>query len=521
MRHKAIGDWAENVLSRMTLKQKLGQLLLTRASVQDIEELVAEGLVGGFFAANHVSSERLEQLKSMSSIPLLIAQDLEVGFTAGSLKWSSAMSVAAAGDSRLAYEWAYRQGLEARKAGANAVFGPVLDIAMNPRGELCGIRTFGADPHRVADLGAAAARGYQDAGLLPFAKHFPGFGRGPQDAHIELSVLDTDENTLWENDLLPYRKAVEQGLWGVMTGHILAPAVDADLPSPVSGAIMGLLSRMGFHGLTVTDSLAMKGILYHYEAKHLYPQAIISGHDLLLADYQTPDRLGIAYLEEAVEDGRIPEELLDRKVLRILRMKEILENIAAQEVDRPQTAAFYQSIADRSMTGLRTDGKSFQALEADRSILFVIVSQDSVDVEGELSAGENPTSELILRLREDFPHARCEVIPLQPSTLEVQKVLQAGLQAEQVCYIAHTPTRCYMGTNTYMPGVRAMVRGMRSKIHTFVVWGNPYAAEELPPLEQYLFCYDRGPWVDSVARTLKGTLQPQGKIPVPVAVNRS
>lgn len=502
MCHKPTGDWAEHVLSRMTLKQKLGQLLLTRASVQDIEELVAEGLVGGFFAANHVSSERLGQLKSMSSIPLLIAQDLEVGFTAGSLKWSSAMSVAAVGDSRLAYEWAYRQGLEARKAGANAVFGPVLDIAMNPRGELCGIRTFGADPHQVADLGAAAVRGYQDAGLLTFAKHFPGFGRGPQDAHIELSVLDTDENTLWENELLPYRKAVEQGLWGVMTGHILAPAVDADLPSPVSGAIMGLLSRMGFHGLTVTDSLAVKGILYYYEAKHLYPQAIISGHDLLLADYQTPDRLGVAYLEEAVEDGRMPEEMLDRKVLRILRMKKRLENIVVQELDRPQTAAFYQSIADRS-------------------ILFVIVSQNSVDVEGELSAGENPTSELILRLRGGFPHAHCEVIPLQLSTLEVQKVLQEGLQAEQACYIAHTPTRCYMGTNTYMPGIRAMVRGMRSRTHTFVVWGNPYAAEELPLLEQYLFCYDRGPWVDSVVRTLKRTLQPQGKLPVSVAINRS
>jgi beta-N-acetylhexosaminidase len=249
-----MSSWAAKQLSEMTLEQKVGQLLVSRASVKDVDALVSEGIVGGLYVSNDVPAERIKELKALAATPLLIAQDLEAGYTSGSLKWSSAMSLAAVGDERLAYDWAYMHGLEARRAGVNAVFGPVLDIAMNRQGELCGIRTLGSDPRQAAQLAAAVVSGYQAAGLLPFAKHFPGFGRGIQDAHIELSELNADRATMWEEDLLPYRIAIDKSnLMGVMTGHISVPSINPDVPLPMSRRIMQLLDDIGFRGLAITE----------------------------------------------------------------------------------------------------------------------------------------------------------------------------------------------------------------------------------------------------------------------------
>ncbi|MBN1352257.1 hypothetical protein JXJ21_22865 [candidate division KSB1 bacterium] len=510
-------QWVQHTLNGMTLEEKVGQLLFSRAHIPDIEQSIKDGIVGGFYALNHVPAERIAELKALAKVPLLVAQDLEAGYTANSLQWSTALALGAIDDPQLAYDWANMQAIEARQIGVQAVFGPVLDIAMNPDGALCGIRALSGDAQQAASLGVAVVKGFQAAGMLPFAKHFPGFGRGPQDAHIELSVIDTDRETFYNEDVLPYRKAIaEAGLMGVMTGHIRVDCIDPEMPLPMSKKLMDVLKEIGFNGLAVTDSLAMKGILYHYPAEVLYPGAILSGHDMIIADYQTPDRIGFGYLLQAVKAGRISESMLNRKVTRLLQMKEFLNNVNVADADRELHRKTFTTICERAMTAYCHDGAEFEPIDRSKKSLFVVVSEDAADVEGELPSGRSQTQELVRALKAAFPNSTVRVIPLCQEAVLIEKVLCDGMAHEEVHVIAHATGRAYSGMSIYHLTFQALVRGLAPKIHTFVIWGNPFAAKDLPPLKQVLFTYDYGPWIDAAMKILTGESKPKGRLPVKI-----
>ncbi|HRE29394.1 MAG TPA: glycoside hydrolase family 3 N-terminal domain-containing protein, partial [Anaerolineales bacterium] len=118
------------------------------------------------------------------------------------------LAVGSAGSEALAYEFAKLTAIEARAAGYNTVFGPLLDIALNPRSSCLGPRTFGGDPDQVARLATAAVKGYQDQGMVVTAKHYPGFGESRTDSHLGMVYLDGDEEGLLQRELVPYLRAM-------------------------------------------------------------------------------------------------------------------------------------------------------------------------------------------------------------------------------------------------------------------------------------------------------------------------
>ncbi|RAV01970.1 glycoside hydrolase family 3 protein [Paenibacillus sp. YN15] len=507
--------WVRSTLDSMSLKEKVGQLIISRESRDTIEDSIAKGHVGGFYAANHVSGERITKLKSLSKTPLLVAQDLEVGHCSGALSWPSAMALGAIDDEETAYNWAYYQALDARRQGVNAVFGPVLDVALNPESQATSTRPLSGDPQQAARLAAAVVKGYQDAGLLPFAKHFPGFGRGNQDVHLELSKYKADKQTLLKEDLLPYRQAIQEAsLAGIMTGHIRIDEIDSELPMPLSSKQMELLKEIGFNGLTITDSLSMKGIQYLYQDEILYPGAILSGHDMILANNRLPDELGLEYVVRTVEDGRIPLAEIERRVIRILQMKEYLEQVPLRELDVAKAASLFSSMSQRSMTALRSDGEAFQAINPSWKSLFVIVSQEFTQVEGELSAAHTPVEMLADKLKERFPNSDIAFLPIFPSASQNEELLHKSLAYEQVHIVANAVKRAYSGIAHYQDPLLSMVRAMQTKIGTFVVFGNPAAAKDLPALPQLLFCYGGYLWIEACVEVLSGRLRPEGKLPI-------
>lgn len=360
----------DNLIKNMTLRQKLGQLIISRPMAENIEENVAKGEIGGLYVTNKV--ETLAKLKQLTPFPLLIAQDLEMGKTLGGPIWPDAMSVSAADSLEDAYLWAFLQGKQARSFGVNAVFGPVLDIALCDRAENTGYRTIGSDPSRVADYGAEMIRGYQDAGVLPFAKHYPGFGRAVGDPHMELSKIDVDLDTLLAEELLPYQKAIQkQGLQGIMSGHVLAKRID-EYPATVSEKLIDLLRKeLHFDGLLITDSLAMQGILQYDHSQFLYENTILSGHDMFLANYHLPDQICLDYLEEAVKVGRLPLSLVEEKVRRILTVKYRLESQEALPWNEKENSTVFDRISERAPSYFRTDGGAFLPLPQDERVYCI------------------------------------------------------------------------------------------------------------------------------------------------------
>jgi len=457
---------------------------------------------------------RVEEFTRLSPFPLFIAQDLEAGQTAGGPIWPSAMAVSSADSPEDAYRWAFLQGKQARSFGVNAAFGPVLDVALSDLAENTGYRSVGSDPSRVAEYCAEMVRGYQDAGVLPFAKHYPGFGRAQGDPHMELSVIDPDYGTLCTEELLPYRKAIaDAGLMGVMSGHVLAENVDS-LPATVSKKLIDILRcELGFDGLLMTDSLAMQGILHYDSTPNLYKRAILAGHDIILANYNLPDADVLDYLEESVNSGSLPLALVEEKVRRILAVKLQLEEFRPLPWSEEENTAVFDRIAAHAPAFVRRDGGAFEPLDPGEKYYCVFFTEEQAAVEGELSGERTNTGKLCDSLRAAFPHMKIDILPPAPVSAQIQRTLKTALGYEKVIVIARTAIGAYTGHDSLMPQMQSLIRALSRRLDTLVLWGTPFAVRPIRKfVPQMLFIYDsRRPVLD---RLLTGELAPQGKLPV-------
>lgn len=209
-----------------------------------IERLIREGRVGGviLFAGNIASVAQARALtRDLQSVaadaglpPLWISVDQEGGIINRIVRdfpvFPSAMAIGAAGDEQAAAAAGRVTGRALRALGFNVNHAPVLDVNTNPYNPIIGIRSFGEEPEAVARLGRAYARALQDERVLATAKHFPGHGDVTVDSHLDLPVVDNPLEALEREELLPFRAAFEGGTEGLMTAHILYPALDADWP---------------------------------------------------------------------------------------------------------------------------------------------------------------------------------------------------------------------------------------------------------------------------------------------------
>jgi beta-N-acetylhexosaminidase len=137
---------------------------------------------------------------------------------------------------------------------------PVCDVPGEGMHEAIGDRAFHPDPHVVAALARATARGLLAGGVQPVMKHMPGQGRARADSHLELPVVDAGADAL-ARDAIPFRALADDVPWG-MTAHVLYPALDPANCATLSARIIAeaVRQRIGFHGVLVSDDLRMKAL---------------------------------------------------------------------------------------------------------------------------------------------------------------------------------------------------------------------------------------------------------------------
>ena len=344
-------DWVEDTLDSLDLRGRAAQLVMVwmsgaYASRTDEEQVRIEGLVSQHGIGGIVISlgtpdayvARLNRLQSAADVPLLVAADIEAGpgFRVGGIYalpsgmdmggatvLPPAMAFGAADDEGLAYEAGRITALEARALGVHLNFAPVLDVNNNPDNPVINTRSFGADPHRVGDLGVAYLEGAREGGLMTTAKHFPGHGDTGMDSHLTLAVIPGDRGRLDEIELVPFRRAVGAGVDAIMTAHVAAPGILGPDPPPatLSPYFMTRLLRdeMGFEGVLFTDALDMAAIVEGYGPEEAAVRALEAGADVLLMPPE-PVRV-IEAVVDAVESGRVPAERVTGSARRILEMK--------------------------------------------------------------------------------------------------------------------------------------------------------------------------------------------------------
>lgn len=143
--------------------------------------------------------------------------------------------------------------------GINVDCLPLLDVRRPDAHDVIGDRALGDEPMQVAALGRAVLEGLDAGGVCGVVKHMPGHGRARADSHVELPVVEAQEEELAE-DLEPFRTLKDAPM--AMTAHVLYPAWDEERCATVSPKIIGEIIRgsIGFHGLLMSDDLAMEAL---------------------------------------------------------------------------------------------------------------------------------------------------------------------------------------------------------------------------------------------------------------------
>lgn len=326
------GITPQTILEDMTLEQKVGQLFILGFWGKEpdyyITKMITERNVGGIILLgyNIDDEDQLKKLTSdlqdMSSTPLFISIDQEGG-EVSRIRFEDTYNISQFDirDENGAFNLAKQRGQQLREFGINMNFSPVLDNVSNEDSFLY-TRAFRGDADNIASLAIAMIEGYREGGIIACIKHFPGYSNESLDAH---SALDTIEITKEDLGLYiyPFKEALKS-TDAVMMGHILFPNIDANSPTSVSKYFVNDLLReeLKFEGLIITDDMQMKSIYDMYSIKEAAVRAILVGNDILVYTGD-PQEQAEAYnaVLEAVREGVIKEEEIDKKVLKILNLK--------------------------------------------------------------------------------------------------------------------------------------------------------------------------------------------------------
>jgi beta-N-acetylhexosaminidase len=533
--------WVERTLKRLTLDEKIGQLIVpsfesnflsTDSDTFDaLTRLVRDYHVGGFhvFGASMPAPSVLlnpgygtvilgqpfsaafliNRLQALSSVPLLNTADFETGvgfriFGATTFPRQMAMgAVAGADGERLVREEARITAAEARAIGVQVNFAPIADVNDNARNPVINTRSYGEDPAHVAALVAAYVSGARDAGMIATIKHFPGHGDTDVDSHLGLPVITFDRARLERIELVPFRRGIEVGAQAVMAAHIELPALDPTPSTPATFSrpiLEDLLRRdLGFGGITYTDSMSMEAVANLLPPDEGAVRAFLAGADQIL---HSPDPVAaFTGLKTAVESGRVSRTRLDESVSRILRAKAFaglhkqrtvdLEQVPANVGSRAHLAVA-QEAAARSMT-LVKDDRHQVPLTVPRDTPVLYLSMLDYPSGWQIAA---PSRTFLPALKQHWPQVTA--IELSDHTPLSELDLVRAMAPRYGAIVASVFVRANSGSGRLdLPAelvrllqdlARITARTSTPLVTTF--FGNPYTAAFVPELPAILLTYD-------------------------------
>jgi beta-N-acetylhexosaminidase len=501
----------------MTLEQKVGQLMMvgfggTQADEQ-VAALVRGRRAGGvcLFKRNIAGAEQVavlnDALREMLAdwIPPFIAVDQEGGNVVrildGAVVLPGNMALGATRSEELAYEAGREQARTLKLLGFNMNLAPVLDVNVNPRNPVIGIRSFGDRPDLVTHLGLAFVRGQQDADIVTVAKHFPGHGNTDADSHRALPVMRETRAELMEQ-IAPFREVIRRGLDGLMTAHVAIPAVTgSDLPATLSRSILTRMLRkeIGFDGLVVTDELEMEAIARRYGVGHAAVMAVAAGADMVLIPWR-PEKKTEVYraLLQAARDGELPMSRIDEAVRRILVVK---ARRGLFEPLRPLQDRLHELRSRPSDVDLRIARGAVTTLRADPRV-FPLPPQRRIGV---ITAEPSLAQAILDRDR----GALAMVVPAYPSqgrrAFLRQQARELALRSDVVVVGLINSRQLELVTMAAAAGRPVVV----------VAMGLPYFAEHVPEARAVLATYSYRPSAAAAAAAaLFGEQGTPGKLPV-------
>lgn len=379
-----MNTFINNLMSKMTLREKLGQLNLPvtgdivtgQAKSSDVADKIKRGEVGGLFNLKGASKirevQRVAVEQSRLKIPLLFGMDVIHG---DETVFPIPLSLSCSWDMDAIKESARIAAIEASADGICWTFSPMVDIARDARwGRMS--EGSGEDPYLGSQVAKAMVEGYQgndlkaDNTIMACVKHFALYGAA--DAGRDYNTVDMSHWRMFNDYMPPYKAAVDAGAGSVMSSFNVVDGVPATGNKwLLTDVLRGMWS---FKGFVVTDYTAIKEMIDHGmgDLTQVSALALNAGTDM---DMVSDGFIGT--LEKSIADGKVPMKNIDEACRRILEAKYKLglfdnpykycENKQPSKVIfTPEHRAEARRIAAETFVLLKNEGHTFRSSAAAR-----------------------------------------------------------------------------------------------------------------------------------------------------------
>jgi beta-glucosidase len=511
-------------------------------------------------AAQHWAVER-----TRLGIPILMHEESLHGYVArGATSFPQAIALASTWDPEIVSKAFSVAAREARARGATLVLAPVVDVARDPRwGRI--EETFGEDPYLVSQMGLAAIAGFQGPTLplpadkvLVTLKHFT--GHGWPEAGTNVGPAHVGERELREVFFPPFKAAISNyPIQSVMASYNEIDGIPSHANSWLLNGI--LRHEWGYKGAVVSDYYGIRELVSRHhmysDIKDAAERAIKSG-----VDVETPDPEGYVHLPELVREVRVPEQLIDQAVRRVLTLKfeaGLFENpypdpaTAAAKTATPDAIALARQVADKAVVLLKND-KGLLPLDADQIKRVAVLGTHARDtpiggysdvpghvvsvLEGIQEAGRG-------RFAVDYSEAvriterrcwSCDEVKLVPSAVNrklIAAAVQTAKKADVVVLVlgdneqtsregwteSHLGDRSSIDLIGQQEDLARAILALKKPTVVVLLNGRPlavnYLAEKAPALiEGWYLGQETG---HAIADVLFGKVNPGGKLPVTIA----
>lgn len=339
---------------KSTINQKIEQTLIialdTTKAKQEIQQILENHQIGGvlLYKKNYTTySDMIEFINFIKQTnqkagnpPIFISIDQEGGrvnrIPPDFKNLPSAYALAQTQNEEIIKEAANITARILSNAGVNMNFAPVLDIKRFANNHAIGDRSYSENKEVVAKYGNIYMKEMQERNVLPVIKHFPGHGLTKKDTHFRLPTINSKIEEIEKEDMMPFKKLIENGADAMLVSHIIIKGFSKGYPASVSREVIKYIEdKLQFKGLIVTDDMRMKAMVMSYGKNNAVKKAVLAGNDMIVMKYSEKDRV-YEKLEKLVSNNKIEESEIDRRVEKILKMKEkyqVKDEISKNELD--------------------------------------------------------------------------------------------------------------------------------------------------------------------------------------------
>jgi beta-glucosidase len=542
-----VEERVDDLLSRMTVEEKIAQIYqiwILPENTESSKEFIRKYGVGSrILAGSNLGGNSLDKAaevvevneyqriaveQSRLGIPILFGRDVIHGFRT---IFPIPLGMAASWDPDLLEQTYVCAAREAKSAGVNWAFAPMLDIARDPRwGRIA--EGSGEDPYLGSKMAAAAVRGFQGKDLadpehlLACAKHYIGYGAA--EGGRDYNTSEISDNTLRNIYLPPFKAAVDAGLGSIMSGfHDL----NGESVSASHYLLTDLLKgELGFSGCVISDWGSVWDLIHHRLAEDERDAARLGFNSGV--DMEMVTSTYVTHMKSLLEAGEVSTQRLDDACRRILTLKfrmglferpYVDEGLADKVQFTSAHTALARKMAARSLVLLKNDGNLLPLPKEGMRIALMgpLTNQrtallGSWTLDGLISETQN--------LYEAFSEAAPKAVLPHISDSLADEMLRAAMHADVVVFAAGE-SNIRSGENNNVAEVN-LPAGQEDLIEAICALGKPvvvlvFAGRALN-LSRITRCADAilyawhpgSKGAAAVADVVFGDVSPVGKLPV-------